>query len=60
MARFHWELSANSDHWPFLERKIPVVLLHTGLHADYHRPSDDVEKINREGMREVSRIFWRR
>jgi S1-C subfamily serine protease len=54
---YDWELSANSDHWPFLERKIPVVLLHTGMHEDYHRPSDDVEKVNREGMREVSRYF---
>ena len=35
---------ANSDHWPFLERRIPIALLHTGLHADYHRPSDDVGK----------------
>ena len=37
--------------------RVPVVLLHTGLHGDYHRPSDDVEKINREGMREVSRYL---
>jgi hypothetical protein len=54
---FSWELTANSDHWPFLEKKIPVALLHTGLHSDYHRPTDDVEKINREGMREVGRYL---
>ena len=54
---FGWELSANSDHWPFLERRVPVALLHTGLHRDYHRPSDDAEKINRAGMREVSRYL---
>ncbi len=54
---FDWDLSANSDHWPFLERKIPVMLLHTGMHNDYHRPSDDVEKVNREGLREVSRYL---
>jgi hypothetical protein len=54
---FSWDLTANSDHWPFLERQIPVVLLHTGLHSDYHRPTDDVEKINRAGMREVSRYL---
>ncbi|MEX0612516.1 MAG: M20/M25/M40 family metallo-hydrolase [Pirellulales bacterium] len=54
---FSWELHDNSDHWPFLERRVPVALLHTGLHRDYHRPSDDVEKINREGMREVSRYL---
>jgi hypothetical protein len=54
---FTWELHDNSDHWSFLERRIPVALLHTGLHGDYHRPSDDVEKINRQGMREVSRYL---
>lgn len=54
---FSWELSANSDHWPFLEHGVPVVLLHTGLHSDYHRPTDDVEKINRAGMREVCRYL---
>jgi hypothetical protein len=54
---FSWDLSANSDHWPFLERKIPVALIHTGVHSDYHRPSDDVEKINRAGMRDVCRYL---
>jgi hypothetical protein len=54
---YDWELSANSDHWPFLKRNIPVVLLHTGMHKDYHRPSDDVQKVNRVGMQEVSRYL---
>jgi C-terminal processing protease CtpA/Prc len=54
---FDWELSANSDHWSFIEKRIPVVLLHTGLHRDYHRPSDDAERINREGLRAVSRYL---
>ena len=46
---FSWQLEANGDHWNFLEHKIPVAMLHTGLHDDYHRPTDDVEKINRAG-----------
>lgn len=54
---FSWELSANSDHWPFLEHGIPIAVIHTGLHSDYHRPTDDVEKINRAGMREVGRYL---
>jgi hypothetical protein len=54
---FTWELNSNSDHWSFLEKRIPTVMVHTGLHRDYHRPSDDVEKVNREGMREVSRYM---
>lgn len=54
---FSWGLDDNSDHWSFLERGVPIILLHTGLHRDYHRPSDDAEKVNREGMREVSRYL---
>src|SRR3954469_13678061 len=55
---FSWDIQANSDHWPFLEKRIPIALLHTGLHSDYHRPTDDVEKINRQGMREVCRYLF--
>ncbi len=39
-----------SDHAPFLRQKIPAVHFCTGLHADYHRPSDDFAKINVPGM----------
>ena len=56
---FNWELKSNSDHWPFYERGFPILMLHTGLHDDYHRPSDDPEKLNREGMQEVSRFLFR-
>jgi hypothetical protein len=54
---FTWELDDNSDHWPFLERRIPALLVHTGLHRDYHRPSDDAEKVNRNGMRDIGRYL---
>ena len=55
---FSWEISANSDHWPFLERQIPIALLHTGLHPDYHRPTDKSDRINRAGMREVCQYLF--
>ena len=54
---FSWDLNANSDHWPFLEHQIPIVMLHTGLHDDYHRPSDDADKINRAGLETVTRYL---
>ena len=54
---FTWDLKDNSDHYPFYQRGIPCMCVHTGLHDDYHRPSDDVEKINVEGMQEVSRYL---
>jgi hypothetical protein len=55
---FSWDIKSNSDHWPFIEQRIPIALLHTGLHSDYHRPTDDVEKINRQGMREICRYLF--
>jgi hypothetical protein len=44
---------AYSDHSPFLKKGIPVIYFTTGLHPDYHTPSDDTELINFEGMVEL-------
>lgn len=42
-----------SDHSSFYGKKIPVLHFFTGTHSDYHRPTDDVEKINFDGMKRV-------
>lgn len=42
-----------SDHASFYAQKIPVIHLFTGNHNDYHRPSDDADKLNIAGMRRV-------
>jgi len=38
-----------SDHTSFYRKDIPVLFFFTGLHSDYHRPSDDADKINYVG-----------
>ena len=38
-----------SDHTSFYRKDIPVLFYFTGLHADYHKPTDDFEKINYTG-----------
>jgi|CXWL01.1.fsa_nt_gi hypothetical protein len=38
-----------SDHSTFYRKNIPVLFYFTGLHTDYHKPSDDVDKINYNG-----------
>lgn len=43
-----------SDHASFYQMDIPVFHFFTGLHNDYHRPSDDVEKVNYEGMARIA------
>lgn len=39
-----------SDHTSFYLKDIPVLHFFTGQHEDYHKPSDDVDKINFKGM----------
>jgi hypothetical protein len=43
-----------SDHTSFYKANIPVLFFHTGEHADYHTPGDDVDKINQSGMRAIA------
>ncbi|MCZ6555493.1 MAG: M28 family peptidase, partial [Candidatus Dadabacteria bacterium] len=56
---FNFEISLNnsgfapSDQSVFFAKKIPVLQFFTGLHADYHTPGDDWEKINPLGERKV-------
>jgi len=37
---------SSSDHTSFVSKKIPVLFFFSGLHSDYHKPSDTFEKIN--------------
>jgi hypothetical protein len=55
---FSWELEDDADHYPFFERGIPVLFLHTGLHDQWHSPADDLELINSEGMSRVTRLAF--
>jgi hypothetical protein len=43
-----------SDHASFYEKKVPVYFFFTGDHSDYHRPTDDADKINYDGLRRVT------
>lgn len=38
-----------SDHTSFYRKDIPVLFYFTGLHSDYHKPTDDADKINYKG-----------
>ena len=37
---------SSSDHTSFVTKRIPVLFFFSGLHSDYHKPSDTWEKIN--------------
>jgi hypothetical protein len=42
-----------SDQSSFYAHRIPVLHFFTGSHGDYHRPSDDWDKINADGMNRI-------
>ena len=42
-----------SDHTSFYRLDIPVLFFFTGLHTDYHKPSDDFNKINYNGELQI-------
>ena len=42
-----------SDHTSFYRKDIPVLFFFTGLHSDYHKPSDDADKINYTGETKI-------
>jgi hypothetical protein len=47
---------ARSDQAVFLERKIPAVHFNTGLFAEYHRPDDEVDRVDAEGGAQIAEI----
>ncbi|MFM8849094.1 MAG: M20/M25/M40 family metallo-hydrolase [Cytophagales bacterium] len=48
-----------SDHTSFYLKNIPVLHFFTGSHSDYHKPSDDWEKINSKGEQDVLNVIVR-
>ncbi|MGH9159528.1 MAG: M28 family metallopeptidase, partial [Vicinamibacteraceae bacterium] len=51
-------LLRRSDQWPFLQRGVPAIWFHTGLHPDYHTQYDDPEKINYGKMEKIARLVY--
>ncbi len=47
-----------SDHTSFYLSDIPVLHFFTGQHEDYHKPSDDANKLNYSGMLTITRYIY--
>ncbi len=50
--------SGPSDHTSFYRKDIPVLFFFTGIHSDYHKPTDDYEKINYNGELAVVKYMY--
>lgn len=47
-----------SDHYNFAKNNIPIIFYFNGTHADYHRPTDTVDKIEYELMEKRTRLVF--
>lgn len=47
-----------SDHTSFYLTDVPVLHFFTGQHEDYHKPSDDSDKLNYEGMEKIAQYIY--
>ena len=47
-----------SDHYNFAAKGVPVIFYFNGTHADYHKPTDRVEKINFDLMEKRTRVIF--
>ena len=47
-----------SDHFNFARKEVPAIFFFSGVHADYHRPSDQVEKIDTGKAARIARMVF--
>ena len=47
-----------SDHYNFAKNNIPVIFYFGGLHKDYHKPTDEIDKINFSKLEKVSQYVF--
>lgn len=48
-----YEGRGGSDQTSFYEKDIPVLFFHTGGHEDYHKPTDDADKIDYPSLKQI-------
>lgn len=47
-----------SDHYNFAKNNIPVIFYFNGIHEDYHRPSDTIEKLNFNKIETITKLIF--
>lgn len=47
-----------SDHYNFARNGVPIIFFFTGIHADYHRPTDTIEKIEFDRMVRIGQLMY--
>jgi len=47
-----------SDHWNFAKHNVPIIFYFNGVHADYHKPSDTIDKIEFELLTKRTKLVF--
>ena len=55
---FESEVAGRSDHANFYTQGIPVLFFFTGLHGDYHRATDNLDKLDTDGMTAIASLVF--
>jgi hypothetical protein len=58
VVKYNSSGSGPSDHASFYRKDIPVLFFFTGSHSDYHKASDDADKINFDGQKEIVKYIY--
>jgi hypothetical protein len=51
-------LYRRSDHYNFVKKGIPAIFYFSGLHGDYHKPTDTIDKIEYDILHERARLIF--
>ena len=51
-----YEGRGGSDQTSFYEKNIPVLFFHTGGHEDYHKPTDDANKVDYQSLKQILKL----
>ncbi len=52
------KLYYRSDHYNFAKNKIPVIFYFTGIHDDYHKPTDTIDKIDFDKTSKIAKLVF--
>ncbi|MFI5104066.1 MAG: M28 family peptidase [Terriglobales bacterium] len=47
-----------SDHWNYAKHGVPIIFYFDGVHVDYHKPTDTVDKIDFAKMTQITRLVF--
>ncbi|MFM7822841.1 MAG: M28 family peptidase, partial [Bacteroidota bacterium] len=47
-----------SDHYSFVKKGVPAIFYFTGLHDDYHKPTDTADKLDYEKTASIAQLVF--